>query len=117
MRGQNIWAGGKSGANMLNEVEIRLDAGNKFACLFQSNAFGQYSVARAGNNIVFFVWSGVVKNKFDIYDALNDKWSIGLLDRVVSPSYVITVNNEIYVIGTAGLTNDGFYDQVWKLQF
>jgi hypothetical protein len=93
MRGQNIWAGGKSGANMLNEVEIRLDAGNKFACLFQSNAFGQYSVARAGNNIVFFVWSGVVKNKFDIYDALNDKWSIGLLDRVVSPSYVITVNN------------------------
>lgn len=117
MRGQNVWAGGKTSSGMTNEVEIRMDAGNRFACLFQSNSFGPYSVARSGNAIVFFVWGGANKNRFDIYDALNDTWTIGLLDKVVSPSFVVTVNNEIYVIGTSGLNNDGYYDQLWKLQF
>lgn len=116
MRGQNVWAGGIVGNGMTNEVEIRATA-TRFACLFQSNSFSQYSVARSGNNYVFFVWGGAAKNKFDIYDALNDTWTIGQLDQIVSPSFVITVNNTIYVVGTAGSNNDGYYDQVWKLQF
>ena len=116
MRGQNVWAGGIVGNGMTNEVEIRA-TGTRFACLFQSNSFSQYNVARSGNNYVFFVWDGAIKNKFDIYDALNDTWTIGILDQIVSPSFVITVNNTIYVVGTAGSNNDGYYDQVWKLQF
>lgn len=114
MRGQNVWAGGTVGNNMTNEVEI---TGPLFSCLFQSNSFSQYSVAKSGNKYVFFVWGGAAKDKFDIYDALNNTWTIGLLDQPVSPSFVISVNDIIYVAGTSGSNNDGYYDQVWKLQF
>ena len=117
MRGQNLWAGGIVGNGMTNEVEIAAATGTRFACLFQSNSFSQYSVARSGNNYVFFVWDGAIKNMFDIYDALNDTWTIGQLDQAISPSFVVTVNNIIYVVGTSGPDNDGYYNQVWKLQF
>jgi hypothetical protein len=117
MRGQNVWAGGTVDNGMTNEVEIYGLTGTRFACLFQSNSFSQYSVARSGTNYVFFVWNGATKNMFDIYDALNDTWTIGQLDQIVSPSFVVTANNTIYVAGTAGSNNDGYYDQVWKLQF
>ncbi|HVT86544.1 MAG TPA: PKD domain-containing protein [Chitinophagaceae bacterium] len=119
MRGQNVWAGGNVNNGMTNEVEIYnyVNEVTRFGCLFQSNSFSQYSVARSGNEYVFFVWGGAVKNQFDIYDALNDTWTIGQLDQIVSPSFVITVNNAIYVVGTSGSNNDGYYDQVWKLQF
>ena len=54
---------------------------------------------------------------FDIYDGLNDTWTIGQLDQAISPSFVVTVNNVIYVVGTSDPDNDGYYNQVWKLQF
>lgn len=116
MRGQNVWAGGKIDTGMTNEVEI-VGTDTRFGCLFQSNSFSQYSVAKSGNNYVFFVWDGTSKNKFDIYDALNDTWKIGLLDQTISPSFVVSANNTIYVVGTDNPNDNGFYSQVWKLQF
>jgi hypothetical protein len=117
MRGKNVLAGGNVGNGMTNEVEILTTPETQFSCLSQSNSFSQYSVAGSGNKFVFFVWGGAIKNQFDIYDALNDSWTIGELDQTVSPSFVITVNNTIYVVGTSDSNNDGYYDQVWKLQF
>lgn len=116
MRGKNVWAGGITNNGMTNEVEISDQSGTRFSCLFQSNSFSQYSVGKTGNNVVFFVWDGTAKNKFDIYDALNDTWTIGMLDQAITPSLVISVNDIIYVVGGWGNSN-GFYDQVWKLQF
>ncbi|HWC53661.1 MAG TPA: PKD domain-containing protein [Chitinophagaceae bacterium] len=117
MRGKNILAGGNLNNGMTNEVEILTTPETQFSCLFQSNSFSQYSVARSGNRYVFFVWNGPIKNMFDIYDGLNDSWTVGILDQEVSPSFIIAVNNDIYVVGTSGENNDGYYDKVWKLQF
>lgn len=117
MRGQTVLAGGTTTNGMTNEVEILTTPETRFTCLFQSNSFSQFSVARSGNNFVFFVWDGKEKNKFDIYDAVNDTWKIGLLDQTISPSFVVSANNTIYVVGTTGPNNKGYYDQVWKLQF
>ncbi|MBS1653873.1 MAG: hypothetical protein JSU05_03435 [Bacteroidetes bacterium] len=89
----------------------------QFSCLSQSNSFNQYSVARSGTSYVFFIWNGAIKNTFDIYDGLTDSWTIGQLDQELSSSFVVSVNDVIYVAGTSVPGNDGYYDHVWKLQF
>ena len=118
LRAQCVWAGGKTNAGNTNQVEM-LDINTlstTFSCLFQSNAFSNYSIAKLGNKFVFFIWDGEAKNKFDIYDAITNTWTIGLLDKAITPSMVISANNSIYIAGEYGNSN-GYYDQVWKLIF
>jgi N-acetylneuraminic acid mutarotase len=105
-----ILAGGTSQSGMINKVE------GIPGCLFQPNSFSYHSYGKVGNKLVFFVWDGKVKSRFDIFDISTNSWLIGVLDQPVTPSLVITVNNTIYVVGGYGNSN-GYYDQVWKLDF
>lgn len=118
MRGKVLWSGGITITGKTNEIEI-LDVNfqtTTFYCLQQASSFSSYSIAKKDNSVVFFVWDGAEKNKFDIFDAVNETWSIGLLNESITPSIIITANNTIYVAG-ATLGGNGFYDQVWRLDF
>jgi K319L-like, PKD domain len=118
MRGKILWAGGSTSDGLTNEVEI-VDLATQtttFSCLFQPNSFGYYSLGKKDTRLVFFVWNGEAKDRFDIYDVLSNTWTIGVLNQAITPSIVISVNDEIYVAGAAGNSN-GYYNQVWKLVF
>jgi len=119
INGKLFWAGGITSDGITNEVEMEDligPTGTTFSCLFQPNSFGYHSIGKLNNKIAFFVWDGTTKNKFDIYDIITNTWSIGVLDRDITPSLIISVNNTIYVAGGVGSPN-GYYNQVWKLVF
>ena len=81
---------------------------------------GQNAVAK-NNRIIFFNGSRYLnsldlhKNKFDIYDPINNTWSVGLLPVTIEAASIISVNNTVYVAG--GLVNGALTNQVWKLGF
>ena len=119
LRGKALWAGGITDKGITNEVEI-LDLlggkGTTFHCLFQPGSFSTNSMGKLGNYIVFFPDSGDDKTRFDIYDSLNDKWYIGVLDKKIGPAILITAGPELYVVGSSTPGID-YYDQLWKLDF
>jgi len=119
LRGKALWVGGITDKGLTNEVEI-LDLlngkGTTFHCLFQPGSFSANSMGKLGNYIVFFPDSGDDKTRFDIYDSLNDKWYIGVLDKKIGPAILITAGTELYVVGSSTPGID-YYDQLWKLDF
>ncbi|HJS55520.1 MAG TPA: hypothetical protein VJ765_13290, partial [Chitinophagaceae bacterium] len=54
-------------------------------------------------------------NKFDIYDLVNNSWSIGVLNQNIDGASIIAINNTIYVAG--GYMNGSLSNVVWKLEF
>ena len=89
---------------------------SSFSCLFESKEWwdnDQKAVVR-NNQIVFFTGYGL-SNKFDIYDIVNNSWSIGELNQNIVGAAVISVNNTIYVAG--GYVNGVSSNIVWKLEF
>ncbi len=119
INGKLFWAGGVTSDGITNEVEMEDligPTGTTFSCLFQPNSFSYHSIGKSNNKMVFFVWDGRAKNRFDIYDIITNTWSIGVLDQDITPSLIISVNNTIYVAGGVGNSN-GYYNQVWKLFF
>jgi hypothetical protein len=119
------WAGGDvsnvPGYGQTVEIRDINTQTTSFACLFQPNAGSNYGANSAfdavlkNNKIVFFTGSGVVKNKFDIYDITTNTWSIGVLTQNIEGASIISVNNSIYVAG--GYVNGVLSNQVWKLEF
>ncbi len=118
-----FWAGGWITRNsynysIVNDVEIR-DVNTQtstFACLSQPNA--AFNAVIKDNKVVFFTsGDGIVneKNKFDIYDITTNTWSIGVLNKSIQGTSIISVNNTIYVAG--GFVNGVLSNQVWKLEF
>ena len=119
LRGKALWAGGMTDKGLTNEIEM-LDLlggkGTTFHCLFQPGSFSTNSMGKLGNYVVFFPDSGDDKTRFDIYDSLNDKWYIGVLDKKIGPAILITAGAELYVVGSSTPGVD-YYDQLWKLDF
>ena len=119
LRGKALWAGGVTDKGLTNEIEM-LDLlggkGTTFHCLFQPGSFSTNSMGKLGNYIVFLPDSGDDKTRFDIYDSLNDKWYIGVLDKKIGPAILITAGSELYVVGSSTPGID-YYDQLWKLDF
>lgn len=119
LRGKVLWAGGITDKGLTNEIEM-LDLlggkGTTFHCLFQPGSFSTNSMGKLGNYIVFFPDSGDDKTRFDIFDSLNDKWYIGVLDKKIGPAILITAGSELYVVGSSTPGID-YYDQLWKLDF
>ena len=119
LRGKALWAGGITDKGLTNEIEM-LDLlggkGTTFHCLFQPGSFSTNSMGKLGNYIVFFPDSGDDKTRFDIYDSLNDKWYIGVLDKKIGPAILITAGPELYVVGSS-IPGIDYYDQLWKLDF
>ena len=119
LRGKALWAGGITDKGITNEIEI-LDLlggkGTTFHCLFQPGSFSTNSMGKLGNYVVFFPDGGDDKTRFDIYDSLNDKWYIGVLDKKIGPAILITAGSELYVVGSSTPGID-YYDQLWKLEF
>ena len=119
LRGKALWAGGITDKGLTNEIEI-LDLlngkGTTFHCLFQPGSFSINSMGKLGNYVVFFPDSGDDKTRFDIYDSLNDKWYIGVLDKKIGPAILITAGTELFVVGSSTPGID-YYDQLWKLEF
>ncbi|HLF45838.1 MAG TPA: PKD domain-containing protein [Chitinophagaceae bacterium] len=105
-----VLAGGTTQNGITNKVE------GMTGCLFQPNSFSYHSYGKINNDLVFFVWDGKVKTKFDIYNVSTKTWSIGVLDRAITPSLIISEGGIFYVVGALGSGN-GFYNQVWKLEF
>ena len=117
---KNYWAGGQYFSRpdyfqLTNHVEIRDMTTQKstFACLFQPNS--RFQVVLKDNKIVFFTGTGILKNKFDIYDITTNEWSIGVLNQNIEGASIISVNNSIYVAG--GYVNGVLSKQLWKLEF
>jgi hypothetical protein len=119
LRGKALWAGGITDKGLTNEIEI-LDLlggkGTTFQCLFQPGSFSTNSMGKLGNYVVFFPDGGDDKTRFDIYDSLNDKWYIGVLDKKIGPAILITAGAELYIVGSSTPGID-YYDQLWKLDF
>jgi hypothetical protein len=119
LRGKALWAGGITDKGLTNEIEI-LDLlggkGTTFHCLFQPGSFSTNSMGKLGNYVVFFPDGGEDKTRFDIYDSLNDKWYIGVLDKKIGPAILITAGTELYIVGSSTPGID-YYDQLWKLDF
>lgn len=119
LRGKALWAGGITDKGITNEIEM-LDLlggkGTTFHCLFQPGSFSANSMGKLGNYVVFFPDGGDDKTRFDIYDSLNDKWYIGVLDKKIGPAILITAGSELYVVGSSTPGID-YYDQLWKLEF
>jgi hypothetical protein len=119
LRGKALWAGGITDKGLTNEIEM-LDLlggkGTTFHCLFQPGSFSNNSMGKLGNYVVFFPDGGDDKTRFDIYDSLNDKWYIGVLDKKIGPAILITAGAELYIVGSSNQGID-YYDQLWKLDF
>jgi hypothetical protein len=119
LRGKALWAGGITDKGLTNEIEM-LDLlggkGTTFHCLFQPGSFSTNSMGKLGNYVVFFPDGGEDKTRFDIYDSLNDKWYIGVLDKKIGPAILITAGTELYIVGSSTPGID-YYDQLWKLDF
>lgn len=119
-----IWAGGSTyainywGTYTSGTVEIKdvTTQGSTFSCLLEAKSWwdnNQKAVLK-NNQVVFFTGDGVA-NKFDIYDIVNNSWSIGELNENIAGAAVISVNNTIYVAG--GYVNGSLSNIVWKLEF
>jgi N-acetylneuraminic acid mutarotase len=122
--GKIIWAGGSTstinyywGNYTSATVEIKdvNTQSSSFSCLFEPKSWGdndQKAVLK-NNQLVFF--TNGLSNKFDIYDMVNNSWSIGQLNQNIVGAAVISVNNTIYVAG--GYVNGSVSNIVWKLEF
>ena len=120
-----IWAGGTTSStntylggytSAMVEIKDVNTQSSSFSCLFEPKLWGlieQKAVVK--NNQVVFFTGNVISNKFDIYDIVNNSWSIGELNQNINGAAVISVNNTIYVAG--GYTNGSFSNIVWKLEF
>ncbi|MFT3846919.1 MAG: kelch repeat-containing protein [Lacibacter sp.] len=118
LNGNAVWAGGTTTDKMTNEVEMfnPLSGNTSFSCLFQPNSFSAYSTASMNGKVIFFIGDGKAKNKFDIYDPLNDTWQIGVLEHTLTEPLVIGVNNSVFVVGSSASGNQ-YHQEVWKLEF
>ena len=120
-----IWAGGSTSTtnnylggytSAMVEIKDVNTQSSSISCLFEPKLWGhsdQKAVVK--NNQVVFFTGNVISNKFDIYDIVNNSWSIGELNQNINGAAVISVNNTIYVAG--GYTNGSFSNIVWKLEF
>ena len=110
-----IWAHYTSGMVEMKDVNTQ---GSSFSCLYEPKAWwnnDQKAVVK-NNQIVFFTEnSNGESSKFDIYDIVNNSWSIGQLNQNIVGAAVIAVNNTIYVAG--GYVNGSLSNVVWKLEF
>jgi kelch-like protein 20 len=124
-----FWAGGTSinysnyyGNYTSAMVEIKdvNTQSSSFFCLFEPKVWwgNDQKAVQKNNQIVFFIGNGngvSNSNRFDIYDMVNNSWSIGVLNQNIVGASVISVNNTIYVAG--GYTNGSLSNLVWKLEF
>ena len=117
--GNNLyWAGGSNNQWLnANSVEIRdLSTGvSSMDCGLPK--FG-HSAVQKNDNIVFFTGSNTISSgtDFDIYHTTSHTWSVGKLSQPLFGAAIISVNNTIYVAGGSDGHN-GFYNQLWKLEF
>ncbi len=118
-----IWAGGTTStinswgqySSRLVEIKDVNTQSSSFSCLFESKSWwNDQKAVEKNNQIVFFTGTGVL-NKFDIYDIVNNSWSIGELNQNIRGAAVTSVNNTIYVAG--GYMNGSLSNIVWKLEF
>ena len=118
-----VWAGGSTLTNgagyyysRMVEIKDINTLSSSFSCLIEPKSWwpGNQKAAAKDNQIVFFTGNGV-QNKFDIYDLVNNSWSIGTLNQNIFGASLIAVNNTIYVAG--GYVNGSLSNIVWKLEF
>lgn len=117
-----FWAGGSylnSYSNFVasGTVEIRdiVTGAISFACIIPKS--GSSAVLKDDKIIFFTGWGGDPRDgsRFDIYNITTDTWYTAVLDKTITGSAVISVNNVIYVAG--GYVNGVGSDVVWKLEF
>ena len=76
---------------------------------------GLYAVVK-DNKILFLRNDDLAdSDKFDVYDIISNKWSIGVLPYKIGGASIISVNNTIYVAGVS--INGVLSNKVWKLEF
>ena len=112
-----FWAGGESINNQgqhtsaLVEIKDVITQSTTFSSLSEPKLWqGNHKGVVKNNQVIFFLGNRGAKNKFDIYDTVNNSWSIGVLDQDIAGASIISVNNTIYVVGAPS-------NIVWKLEF
>ncbi len=124
----NYWAGGRElSFNQKNipsdifEVRDMQSSVSTYHCLFQPN--NQPGVVQQGSRIIIFtstpwhytyIHPSMVTNKFDIYDIPTNSWYIGLLPMNIYDASIISLNNNLYVIG--GIVDGSRSGTIWKLE-
>ena len=74
--------------------------------------YGQTALVKNSKIVFPRLYGGINANKFDIYDAQTNVWSIGVLPQPLpSGAIAFSKNNILYIVG--GNQNT----QLWKLQF
>jgi len=114
------WAGGTTldfnyytNNSSLVEIKDEIMQTSEFACLFQPNS--GFDAVLKDNTIVFFTGDGTLKNKFDIFNTVTNKWSVGLMPKNVEGAAIVSVDNKLYVAG--GIIDGVVSNKVWKLEF
>jgi N-acetylneuraminic acid mutarotase len=116
--GDHIYWGGIAPQNT-GKAEIWSAGNATTACLASPRVFPT-AVAK-NNEIVFFtpgawILNDKLDNRFDIYNTLTGKWTVGLLPQSMNGVAVITVNNTIYMAG-GFIDNRTCTDKVYKLSW
>jgi hypothetical protein len=111
-----FWAGGYSGfgPNMTRSCSVEIMNPNTGSTSIQQLFKPGWRTGVVKNNQIIF-YTG--DEKFDVYDAVTNKWSIGVLPFGLTGAAIaiISINNTIYLAG--GLINGVVSDKVWKLAF
>jgi N-acetylneuraminic acid mutarotase len=110
------WPGGK-----IVEIRDEITHTTSYECL--SATLYKPPVSN-GNKLIFPVstisqyTAGHKLTHFDVYDLSTNTWSISKLPQSgVDLSWVISVNNEVYVLGGSSTTNGFIYEKLYKLAF
>ena len=118
---KNYWVTGDywEGGNLV-EIRDEITHTTSYECL--SGVLYGHPVNN-GNKLIFPVSSFSMSTSsyklthFDIYDLATNTWSISKLQSHVNYHQLISVNNEVYVIGGYSNGNGFLHDKVYKLAF
>ena len=118
---KNYWVTGDywEGGNLV-EIRDEITHTTSYECL--SGVLHGHPVNN-GNKLIFPVSSLSMSTSsyklthFDVYDLATNTWSISKLSSPVNYHLLISVNNEIYVVGGSSNNNGFVYDKVYKLEF
>jgi hypothetical protein len=119
--GDHIYWGGANWTQNTGKAEIwnTKNGGVTFSCL--SYPRSHPTAVIKDENIVFFTSGNygsfsTAENRFDIYNTITNKWSIGLLNQAITGAGFISVNSVIYS-GGGVIDQNTFTDKVYTLNW
>jgi hypothetical protein len=117
------WASGINSNSFGHSIKVEIldvDTGiSTYSCMIPKSGF---KAVVKDDKIVFFTGRGgsagsLGSTRFEIFNTTSNTWSTGVLPQEINDATIISVNNTLYVAGGRDITENKYYDQVWKMEF